>query len=336
MCPTGSELIRISAILGAGRGVVTSRSISKDTIVLRSERPAAHVIFREYRKEVCAQCFFYDRGRTLSVRHNATGKVFCTPCCEGEWLNEQGELGLASWESLHNFVQSKSKAINNRSVPLLEDKPDSHSVEAAWAKASDVWERSQVLGMNAKTSHRRRTQSVDPDILSYLLSGVLFCYRHPDKWHKDILDLAMDQRPYRDRLDLEAHCNGFLQLAALLPHPLLPNFTSQLCQNLTGTTSHNSFGIRSGSEDGEEYMGYALYPEASYFNHSCSPNIAKKRVGAVWEFRALRDIEEGEQCCITYLGGDEEDLTMAARRARLRVHWGFQCMCERCLQEDDA
>jgi len=80
-------------------------------------------------------------------------------------------------------------------------------------------------------------------------------------------------------------------------------------------------------------MGYSLYPEASYFNHSCSPNITKHRNGNCWEFLAAEDIRLGEQCCITYLGGDEKDLKVEERRARLREIWNFECMCSRCVAE---
>lgn len=329
----GSEVIKVSDIPNAGRGIIASRPISKNTLLIRSNPPVAHVIFREYRKEVCAQCFLYDRGRTLPIRHNDTGKVFCTSDCEDRWLEEEGELGLPAWQALQAFIQSRSKAMNNHNVLLLEDKPDQETMQNAWTKAD---ERSRKI-RESKRKPNARTQpprSVDPDVLSYLLSGILFFYRHAEKWNEDVLNLAVGPTPYRDSLDLEAHCNSFVQLAFFLPPELSSCCTSELCQALVSATSHNSFGIRSGSDEGEEYMGYALYPDASYFNHSCSANVVKKRIGSVWEFRAAKDIGEGEQCCITYLGGDEYDLTVIARRARLKVHWGFECMCERCLKEN--
>ncbi|KAK5705280.1 Histone-lysine N-methyltransferase set-6 [Elasticomyces elasticus] len=90
--------------------------------------------------------------------------------------------------------------------------------------------------------------------------------------------------------------------------------------------------MRSG-EDGEEYMGYAVYPSSSYFNHSCSPNVAKQRVGNAWRFWVIEDVRKGEQLCISYLGGDEKDLSVDERRARLAEVWGFVCECARCQSE---
>lgn len=328
-----SDLIKISDIQSAGRGIIATKSIPKDTLVLRSERPTAHVIFHEYRKEVCARCFSYDLGRTLPVRHNDTGKVFCSSDCEQAWLAEEGNLGLAAWKALHAHVQTRRKLTDTDKTMLLEGRPDQQVIQSAWAHTAQL--RQRGLSPKAKMNGRvQRTGSVTVDELSYFLSGFLSFHRHPDKWRKDVLDLAMDPTPYTDRLDLQSHCNSFIQLASIVPSELEHCCTVELYQELMSATSHNSFGIRAGSDDGEEYMGYALYPDASYFNHSCNPNVVKKRVGAIWEFRASRDIESGEQCCITYLGGDEGDLSATARRARLKAHWGFECMCERCTNDN--
>lgn len=327
-----SDLIKVSNIQNAGRGVIASKSISKDTIILQSERPVAHVIFSEYRKEVCAQCFFYDLGRKLPVRNNDTGKFFCSADCERQWLDWEGELGSAAWTALHTHVQSKRKASDSDKVMLLEGKPDPQAIQDAWTHTEFVRQRGSFPKGNMN-AHVPRTGSVNVNEMSYFLSATLCFYRHPDKWRKDVLNLAMDPTPYADRLDLQTHCNSFIQLASIIPSQLKSCCTVELYQELMSATSHNSFGIRAGSDDGEEYMGYALYPDASYFNHSCSPNVAKKRVGATWEFRAFKDIVGGEECCITYLGGDEDDLTVTARRARLKMHWGFECMCERCVGE---
>lgn len=81
-------------------------------------------------------------------------------------------------------------------------------------------------------------------------------------------------------------------------------------------------------------MGWAIYPTASYFNHSCRPNINKRRIGSAWEFTTAESLPEGEQCCISYLGGDEKELTVTERRQRLKEAWGFTCMCQRCQHEE--
>ncbi|KAG9071346.1 hypothetical protein KI688_005557 [Linnemannia hyalina] len=66
----------------------------------------------------------------------------------------------------------------------------------------------------------------------------------------------------------------------------------------------NSFGIRDSSE---ELLGFAVFPRASFFNHSCRPNIQKKRRQSSRDVKARQMeywstgvIKEGEECCISY------------------------------------
>lgn len=343
MSPPQSSLFNVQSIPSAGRGVVAAVPIERDTVVYRSEHPAAHVIFWQYRKEVCAQCFHYDRGRKLAVRLNSVGRVFCSEECQATWLGQQGSTGLGAWQQLHFFVQLKSKSItNNHSLPSLTPRPDEEEIQVSWGEAEET---AKVLrkkrtssskdgnAIDKYVSNTAWSQIVDPDILSYLLSGILFYHSNPLIYQSDVPELAMDTTPYRSTQDLQAHSNSFIQLTTILPLSLIDNIAPVVCQTLINAASHNSFGIRSGSEDGDEYLGYGLYPGASFFNHSCKPNIAKKRVGSLWEFRALREIAEGEECCITYLGGDEEEMTVVERRSRLKAFWGFQCMCRRCQDE---
>ncbi len=336
MSPRDSDLFVVTQIEHAGRGIVANHAMPANTIVYESNSPAAHVVFWEYRKEVCAQCFLYDRGRKLPVRLNSVGKAFCSNQCLESWKTEQGASGLETWEQLHQFVQMKAKCItNNHSLPSLTPKPAADEIKSCWDKV----EETAAFLLQKRTSTKKNMANhawslvVDPDILGFLLAGSVFYHRYPQRYHSDVLELAMDSSPYRSTQELQAYCNSYLQLTAVAPLELLPNITASACQSLISAASHNSFGIRAGSEDGDEYLGYGLYPGASYFNHSCRPNIGKKRVGATWDFRTLKDIAVDEQCCITYLGGDEEDMTLTERRSRLKLYWGFECACERCMEE---
>lgn len=253
---------------------------------------------------------------------------------------------------METFVRSRSKAIvSTLSEHSVGAKPGEQAVLATWEEAEEIASMHRNArcstasnsgpGIKADKEYRKSlhhvwTQPVDPDIMAYLLSGIIFRHQFPEAYEREVATLAMDPEPYKDNADLEAHCNAFLQLIATVPRALVPSCTTQLCQVLSNAGSHNSFGIRAGGDDGEEYMGYSLYPEASYFNHSCAPNISKKRVGRQWEFKIAREVAAGEELCITYLGGDEKDLTVKERRDRLKGVWGFECMCQRCRQEDTS
>lgn len=344
MSPPVSDSFRIVDISHAGRGVISSCDLPADSLVLGDIAPAFHVIFRQYRKEVCAQCFHYDRGRTLAVRENDIGKVFCSIDCQSRWHTEVDPSGLHAWQSVEIFLKSKKC----RDQEDAATKPNAETISSAWQATevkADIIRQSRDNALLAPISSskalRKRAKAiqddcsgeVDADILSYLLSGVLFKHRYEQSWSEDVLALAMADEPYDSLSQLAAHCRSYLQLLSILPVTLLFTATADLCLSMARADHHNAFGIRAGSDDNEEYMGYAVYPAASFFNHSCRPNIAKQRNGRYWTFRTSKSIAIGEECCITYLGGDERDMSVLDRQARLKEHWGFQCNCERCVEE---
>ena len=330
-----SDLVEIRDIANAGKGLVATRTIVAGTVALVSRDLAVHLIFREYQKEVCAYCFYYDRGRALPIRDNESGKVWCSTDCQSKWTEEQGDIGLESWKLLETYMKKKNKANTILSDGL---KPTLQEIDQRWKQTEDRVERFKHSSTDEiRERHRKALLSSgaqpDPDILSYLLSGVLLHHQRPTEWQRHLLKLALDRRPYKDNTELNAYCSGYMQLVGILPHELLKSVTAGVCRTVVDAASHNAFGIRSGSDDNEEYMGYSVFPSASFFNHSCSPNIEKKRVRRTWEFRAVERILPGQQCCITYLGGEERDMSVLERRSRLRDVWGFLCECSRCIGE---
>ncbi|EME87638.1 uncharacterized protein MYCFIDRAFT_27819 [Pseudocercospora fijiensis CIRAD86] len=344
MCSPSSGLFEIRAIPNAGRGVIAIRDIPAGTPVLESGPAAAHIIFKEYRKETCAYCFQWDRGRTLPVREHELGKWFCSSDCQGRWKEEQGDLGIEAWSIVTAFGHRNTKRRGDDDEIMSDAvRPTEEEIAASWATAS---ERAKLLlrgrtGAPVSKPERKQLQALrqdlaqpmDSDLLAYLLEGALLFHQRPAKWRQEVLSLAMDHTPYKTKQDLDSSCRAFLQLTSILPETILPALGAELCLALVQADNHNAFGIRGGGEDSEEYMGYGLYPCASYFNHSCDPNIAKHRRGRSWEFHALRDISAGEECCITYLGGDERDMDVLERLRRLRDVWDFVCVCQRCKAE---
>jgi hypothetical protein len=50
--------------------------------------------------------------------------------------------------------------------------------------------------------------------------------------------------------------------------------------------------------------GLGLYVDASYFNHSCKPNVARFSVGDLLVLRTCKHVAAGEELCISYVGAD--------------------------------
>eukprot|EP01097_Dermamoeba_algensis_P011098 TRINITY_DN8464_c0_g1_i1.p1 TRINITY_DN8464_c0_g1~~TRINITY_DN8464_c0_g1_i1.p1 ORF type:complete len:363 (+),score=77.84 TRINITY_DN8464_c0_g1_i1:1238-2326(+) len=96
----------------------------------------------------------------------------------------------------------------------------------------------------------------------------------------------------------------------------------------------NMFGV--GGTYTEELVGYGVYVEASFFNHSCAPNVSLSRdyKSLVHQFWSMKEIEAGAELNITYI----DDLTKNTehRRAHLQDNYFFHCVCSRCIQPKDS
>ncbi|KAF2274315.1 SET domain-containing protein [Westerdykella ornata] len=341
-----SPLFAIRQTPHAGRAVFATTFIPQGTLVWRSDDLTLSVLLREYRREVCGQCFGYDYGRDLPIRDQKIGFAFCSEECQQKWREENGQIGMETWTAVEKLVKGRSKEDADM-VDSDLPRPKKKEIEAAWAgvaahahliriarqaEETGVPQEGaivQVTKQHKKALQKALLQPISPDVMSFCVSGILWRYLKPQEWDR-VLALASDSTPYHNTDDLHAFTRTYLHLLAILPLPLLPLVTPETLFILSARDSHNSFGIRSLEDDGSEFFGYGCWPAASYFNHSCGPNIEKRRNGRVWEFRAGRDIEEGEELCITYLSGEERKMSRGKRMLTLKRNWGFDCACERC------
>ncbi|KAH7347062.1 hypothetical protein BKA66DRAFT_310310 [Pyrenochaeta sp. MPI-SDFR-AT-0127] len=337
-----SSLFEVRHTPSAGRAVFAAQDIPKDTLIWQSTDLTLSVLLREYRREVCGQCFGYDYGRDLDIRDKTVGFAFCNKDCQDKWREEHGEVGIEAWAAVEKLVKGRSKE-DSEMVDVDLPRPKKKEITQAWeavaAQAAlirvaregsvggDV--AVQITKQHKKALQKALLQQISPDVMSFCVSGIVWRHHNPQEWDK-VLALARDSTPYHSTDDLHAFTRTYLHLLAILPLPLLPIVTSEMLFVLSSRDSHNSFGIRSLEDDGSEFFGYGCWPAASYFNHSCGPNIEKRREGRVWQFKAGKDIEDGEELCITYLSGEERKLSRGKRMLTLKGNWGFDCGCDRC------
>ena len=179
----------------------------------------------------------------------------------------------------------------------------------------------------------------DPYLMWYMLEGLVNPISNPVNW-TCLEQLIADASTYKEVGNMMRNTEAYLMLLAVVPETLLPWITESAVRSLHAHSSHNVFGLRALDEGGEEgdsgseCFGYGLWPHASYWNHSCAPNVQKQRSGRTWKFWANRDILKDEELCISYLGGDERSLDDIERRAQLKETWGFECGCSKCIEVD--
>ncbi|CAF3717439.1 unnamed protein product [Rotaria sordida] len=122
----------------------------------------------------------------------------------------------------------------------------------------------------------------------------------------------------------------FLKISTL--EKLQPYIIPSIIRSIIGKSLTNAFGIWSIDEpDGnKEFFGYSLYPSASFFNHSCNPNLIKIKKGAKIIFKLSKNIKKNEELCINYGNSINDDLEIRQKDLK---EWFFDCLCERCVEE---
>lgn len=82
-----------------------------------------------------------------------------------------------------------------------------------------------------------------------------------------------------------------------------------------------------------ELVGCGLWVLPARLNHACAPNCRWGHVGGVMAVRTVRAVAAGEELTHSYVGVAGGLADGAARRARLREGYGFECDCALCAQE---
>jgi hypothetical protein len=212
-----------------------------------------------------------------------------------------------------------------------------NDIGSAWEEALSISEKIlKDRKRKPQAPSALRSACFDIDDLRFILSGLVSFHRNKEAI-SEVLQLGPSWSPYlTSRSLLAQHIDilHFLTSALPLDSPVLAYVTPYCVTALITRDSGNSFGIWDLQLAGQELFGYAMYPCASYFNHSCSPNLQKRRTGRFYEFITCRDVAEGEELCISYLGGAERELDKQSRQKRLKEGWFFDCSCSRCREHE--
>ena len=334
------DMFTLRESIQSGRGLVAEKAIPKDTLVLETSELTVSIVYHEYRKEACAYCFAYDRGKHWKCRNSETGFVFCSDTCNEAWKESVSQIGIDAWTAVHTFAQ-RSKRQDENMVDQCGPRPGLVEIDEKWGEAERFGKKLVAARCSSKkepaTARDKAAlrywlaEPANPDQLHLLTSATLKAAERPySRWAKHT-SLEEDPTPYRSKSELLAHRTSYLQILGLLPISLLPFATREVCQAACSRASHNAFGLR---PDSDEFLGWGVWPSASYFNHSCAPNLRKERHGRTWLFYASGDVEPGDELCKSNLGGIEVSLHLWQRRLSLDFEWSFVCRCPRCAEEE--
>lgn len=354
-----SKYFDIKETIYGGRGCFANENIPQGTVIHECASPISSTIVRPFRKEVCSQCFQYFDGKTLKIKLGSCDKqykdlflYFCSDECKMKFEDDDIEnLHLDSLLAVEKYYIS---GLKKKEVDYENPKGDLQAqVKTEWEKVKDWEEMMSKMKPSKKLNLVPRISDSEYMEIKYVI-GVLFKFY---KYNELVLEKATSIKAL-ESTNLEASELILFQLLQsseeqkvqkypyllysyiniykfikITSHPLLqPFITCQNIRDIIGKNLSNAFGIWSIQieDEDKEFFGFGVYPSASYFNHSCSPNLIKKRIDNKLTFTTTKEIASNDELCIDY--GNYLNENVEKRKKELK-EWFFDCGCEKCNLE---
>ena len=315
--------IDVSPVPGGGMACFAARDLSDSDTILTVKEPAASVIMKKFRKEVCAWCYSYAINSNLrikvSVKEDRGIAWFCSLECRDSWMKNVGDAG---WEAICAFEdglgRTKGPCVEHADIPC-----GSGEVETLWEKA--LQDGNQIMTRRlAKPRSALKTATlpanVDIDVARFILSSFI-----PLKNAEDvdvIRRLVPTLAPYTSsQITIHQHIQIYHYLLSVLPiaSPILASISPVNIASLVTRDAGNSWGVWDEALAGDELFAYCLYPTASYFNHSCTPNVTQRRLGRTYSFHVKDNVALGDELNVSYLGEAVSKLSFQERQKKLLV-----------------
>jgi len=139
----------------------------------------------------------------------------------------------------------------------------------------------------------------------------------------------------------EAEVAFFLHsVISLLPFPEGVSLPSvEMIMALLAKDRCNAFGLMEPFSENKErsVRAYAIYPNASFFNHDCLPNACRfDYIDTATDgntdiiIRMIHDVPQGREICLSYF---PVNVSYSERQRRLLEDYCFSCHCDRCKVE---
>lgn len=357
-----SPLFEVKDTVYGGRACFTVAPLRKGTVVLEASDSSGISVAYEFRKEVCHSCYSFQNGRNLKNRltysdiahlvtcdvnindkkFSGAGLWFCSDECKLEFLNQPHVIELVEcYELLLGVLKVMQKRAVNEAQEAAEEQITEESINKAWLEVKGSW-IPRIDGMKAsKRISQLPTITEDEYNCARFIARTLFTLKYLDPQSHTRAAFETLQSNELSKIGkfsvlLNFQILIFKTLYIMLPDNMHKGLSIELFRHILGSEYGNAFGIWEQEElsENREFLGYAVYPRASYFNHSCDPNLTKSRIKGTMTFTLNKDVPKGEPLCIDYSG--LLSYPVAKRRQLLKENWFFDCLCTRCESELQA
>ncbi|KAI5953012.1 SET6 [Candida margitis] len=341
-----------------GRGCFARSAIPKGTQIHYCTSPVGSSIAKPFRKEVCTYCFNYYNGDSMKTKLTKaiTGKkessplYFCSKECLDSFVDQDIDDILLT--NLLLVEQNYSTGLKKPEVDALEPVGNlDKQIDREWERVDQWAARMDSTRGSKRINFLPRIDESEYLEIKYIVN-VLFnkfkLMRQHDNENDQGVSLGMEmflfdllQSTEREKYHkypylLFSYMNIFKFIKLTCTAELQQFITTDSIRDLIGKNLSNAFGIWSNTtskDEDKEFLGFSVYPSASFFNHSCAPNIIKIRIRNDMRFETLRDIAPGEELCINY--GNFQNENVDKRQLELQ-EWFFNCGCTKCQMELDS
>ncbi|KAL6590474.1 SET domain-containing protein [Neocallimastix californiae] len=293
------------------RSVITNVKIKKGTIIISS--PAMGIVLMESaRDSYCHNC--------LSLMQK--NKNRCSRCKVAHYCSKECQVN--AWKNGHKYtckLWKEKKLFDN-------DLMDIDLLVQVVLQISK-WNDNSGAEPNKKSSTIFEPGSMTPEKLKDI-SESDESINWKNKEEKINREAFLSLMTHQDKIEFEEwKYLRDITKAVFLIAPDLESKTSEseLIQHLLRFKCNNFV-----CHDSQLFgIAESAFPVGSLFNHSCSPNATLYYHGNRQIIRAMRDIQQGEEICITYTD------VMNSRENRQKLlfeKYKFKCHCERCMDEN--
>ncbi|KAI0788833.1 hypothetical protein C8Q75DRAFT_768136 [Abortiporus biennis] len=167
--------LEIRTTFGAGRSYHSTRSCPSDACILDISTPYSYTIYKQFRNEVCSECFRYDSGRRTFITQRQHGEDaglhFCDDKCQAAWLDREGPEAIQMLRILEESRRRKPEKEAQSQGELTSPKPDitDSQIEQAWKTVLD----NESNPKERKKWSRIQLDDFEADLARYVLLALL-------------------------------------------------------------------------------------------------------------------------------------------------------------------
>jgi len=306
--PNASVAVKVRYDASYGRHTVADRDVKVGDILMSETPFAAIMLPGEYAGKHCYQCFAATEAPVPCYR--CSSALFCSrecrdkawqqyhwaECSYGELLKPTmcAKIGhLAARLLMHQGFESILSYMKSPAASVTD--PEKYGFNAEGVYDSSSYD--SVYHLVTSTKLRKAEDLFEFTVLSCVLVKIMIASGFLKEIAESEADLQLIGGAVLRQLQI-IQCNAFRII------------------ELTRPTKFD--------EPKPEPVGVALYPTVSLINHSCDPNADLNFYGDAVVVRAVRNIPEGEEICITY-GPIFYEAKPRLRHSQLKEVYFFNC-----------